>query len=179
MVNLFYPNKLVNIKNKNMVTSAIVKALGCCMSLPKQRTNVYVSGKFSDALKIRAFMFRLLHKAGPAYDIPLDWTLHYDMYRNRTEHKNETSMRAYKLQCAIEDSEGVIGSDVLIALLDDDEYSYHGTWTEIGIACGLRKHVILIIPPECSKPKENVFTYLPCVTVVETEDDAIDKLMTL
>jgi len=79
---------------------------------------------------------------------------------------------------SILDVDGVKAADAVVALLYEPLYHYRGTWTEVGVALGLGKPVLLYCPwlsaypddhPDRAKtPAGNVFFYHPGVATVTT-----------
>ena len=54
--------------------------------------------------------------------------------------------------------EGVVSADVLVAVLNDKDYAYHDTFTEIGCALGLGIPVIVY----CPYPHDQVYVQTNC-----------------
>lgn len=56
------------------------------------------------------------------------------------------------------DFEEIRDADVLVAIMDDPTYAYRGSFTEIGYALGLGRHVIIVCPLE-RRESEGNWTY--------------------
>lgn len=88
-------------------------------------TKVYLAGKFHDE-QMPSRMASLIEKG---FHITHDWTINKDVPLK---------------EAAILDINGVKECDVLIAIMDDESYSYRGTFTEIGCAIALGKRIIIV-----------------------------------
>jgi nucleoside 2-deoxyribosyltransferase len=87
---------------------------------------VYVAGNWNKRKEIRALMDRLEEMG---HTITHDWTSYERTY---------TSDHARNEDCALRDVEGVVGADLLIALLTEPDYAYRGTSSELGAALACR-----------------------------------------
>ena len=87
------------------------------------------------------------------------------------------------------DTDQVAACDVLLAIMNDAQYAYRGTWTEIGFALGTGKRVIVVCPglgsERANTPtsyayshvcQTNVFFWHPAITRVRTLEEAIALL---
>jgi nucleoside 2-deoxyribosyltransferase len=92
---------------------------------------IYLAGKWSDKKENKDKMNLLIDDG---HTITHDWT------NNEITTRNHEELQKY----AILDINGVMNADVLIAVMDDPEYAYRGTFTEIGAALGNNKPVIII-----------------------------------
>jgi len=127
-------------------------------------TKVYVAGKWSDKDIIRKYIDALKLLVQVTYD----WT-------RSNEYKSggsceEKSMFAYL------DAEGVKNADILIVILTDPHYEYRGTCTEMGIAIGLDKPVVLICPFEYADIQTNIFYWHKNVIHVSSFEECLKIL---
>lgn len=88
-------------------------------------TKVYLAGKFDDELMPSRMSFLSVE----GFIVTHDWTINKDVPLK---------------EAAILDINGVKECDILIAVMDDESYSYRGTFTEIGCAIGLGKRIIIV-----------------------------------
>jgi len=123
---------------------------------------IYVAGKWSDKVKIKAFMNRL---TALGHIITEDWTLHPD--------GGPTKSKELLLADAQADLAGIDSADCFIAILDDPAYRYQGTFFELGYAVAQGKRVVVIMDPFFEKV---AFLALPQVTRVTTHDVALEIL---
>lgn len=97
--------------------------------------------------------------------ITMDWTQFEGINTHDTpEQCRETSKR---------DVDGVMNADVFVAVFQDPNYAYRGTFTELGIALGSKKKIYILdlIKEEDSKVKQNVFFYDEQITHVRSVDE--------
>lgn len=76
---------------------------------------------------------------------------------------------------AVADHRGVVEAEVVIAVMTLKDYEYKGTWTEIGIALGAGRPVLLVTPftkSEDATCAKNVYFWHPAITrgIVSVED---------
>lgn len=97
---------------------------------------LYVAGKWADRERLHGII-QDLRAAG--YEITHDWTqVEVEEGEQRTvEHQNK---------CADLDISGVRSADLVIVDMQDKDYAYRGSWTEIGCALGIRIPVWIIGP---------------------------------
>jgi hypothetical protein len=114
----------------------------------KALNKVFVAGKYGDRLLLRERM-KALHNLG--YVITHDWT-YIDADTNTDTN---TDKKISKQDIAMMDVNGVKTCDILIVILDDKNYPYRGTMTELGIAIGLNKKIFVVISNEA---KETMMT---------------------
>jgi hypothetical protein len=143
---------------------------------PKPRQfKAYVAGKFMDFEKIRVVMTELKNEG---IEITHDWT----------QNEAATENRHYDI-CSGEDTkrmgmfgrydvEGVKSADVLVVIMDQCEYPYRGTWTEVGVALGSDIPIILYCPQPGyqNKNKNNVFFWDAQITHVKTKRELMYRL---
>ncbi len=116
---------------------------------------VYVAGAWPQRQRIRKVIEELTQKG---------WTVTHDWTK-----ETKTMPVTEKGSCALLDLQGVRDADVLLGVMFKPDYSYRGTWTEIGAALALGHPVILYTPWENSvapdqwaaTPASNVFFYHP------------------
>jgi len=115
---------------------------------------VYFAGKYFDE-NIPSHIEKL-KKEG--FIITHDWT----------KHKGDRPELA-----SLNDLRGVHDCDYLIAIMDDLDYPYRGTFTEIGYGLGLNKNIIIINPNENSYCKSNCFYHHPKIMHFNSLDEVI------
>ena len=93
----------------------------------------YVCGKWGDKPLAQRVMN---HIRSAADEITHDWTT----------FKADGPEYQRLAICAGKNVEGVQQCEILIALMTDETYAYRGTFTEIGVALGLAKSVIIVGP---------------------------------
>ncbi len=96
---------------------------------------VYVAGKFTEAKRIREVQAAVV---AAGHSISFDWT------KNKYEEGRPMHLQA--MHFAELDVKGVADADCVVAVLEDPVYEYRGTFTEIGIAIGQNKPVIVLSP---------------------------------
>ena len=88
---------------------------------------------------------------------------------------------------AMRDVAQVCGCDILLAIMIDPDYTYRGTWTEIGMALALNKRIIIVCPGTAIKESNtkytfshhcmtNVFYWHPRIQRVQTFEEALSSL---
>ena len=82
---------------------------------------------------------------------------------------NETPSRTPEIlgNFAKLDIDGVVNADCLIAIMDDPEYMYRGTFTEIGAAIAIGKKIYVYCPNDNAKCLTNCFIYHPAIIRVD------------
>lgn len=119
------------------------------MSTPK----IYLAGKFHDE-QMPSRMADLI-KLG--FSITHDWTVNKDVPM---------------VEAAVLDINGVKECNTLIAVMDDENYSYRGTFTEIGCAIGLGKRIIIVNPNKNADCVSNCFYHHPRIEYCTSLMDA-------
>lgn len=76
-------------------------------------------------------------------------------------HSHEAGIMGY---FAKKDIDGVVDADFLIVVMDDRDYAYRGTFTEIGAALALKKPVFLYCPHDRTYAHTNCFFFHPGIT---------------
>jgi len=113
---------------------------------------LYVAGKFDNRDYIHT---RIEYLQSLGYEITHDWT--------QVETSNSltnTDLAKY----ASQDVNGVLQADLLLILITDEDYPYRGTTTELGVALGQNKPVVVIDPFENSIFNQNIFVRHGLVT---------------
>jgi len=115
-------------------------------------TEIYVAGGYKHRMAIRAFVDTI--ESTGLYKQPRRW---FDV-----EETDETHA-----QSATADMDAVRSAELVVAVIDDPDYAYRGTWTEVGAAVALNKRVV-IIGPRTTASARNVFWHHPAITHVES-----------
>ena len=92
-------------------------------------TKIFVSGKYNDKRLIRKKLNKLRSQG---HEITYDWTS-----KPETKNKNDLTKEAVLEVLAIK------ASDVHVLILDDKNYSYRGTFAELGCSVGLGKNIMV------------------------------------
>ena len=121
---------------------------------------IYVSGKYDNKPTIKKIIIQL---QSLGHTITHDWT----MTDVKTELQNNKDHDVYP-KYAINDVIGVTQARLLIAIMDDPEYAYRGTFTEIGVALGQRakdKHmgIWIFCPHHNAVARTNPFFHHPYI----------------
>ena len=134
------------------------------------KVKVYVAGKWSDRKQLQLVMNDLRDLG---FDVISGW-----VEREDRAYTPEALGRCGKL-----DIDEVSECDVLLAVMNDPEYPYRGTYSEVGCALGLKKKVVVVCngTSECKEDKyefshycmRNVFYWHPSIVHVSTIDEAI------
>ncbi len=114
----------------------------------------YIAGKFEERAEVRKLMDKV-EELG--HTITCDWTKHRD--------------KGFLVQYAVADVEGVQGCDVYVGRFIN-ENSYKGALSEMGMALGLDKKVVVIghAIDSC------IFTNHPNVLKLESEEAFLSEL---
>jgi hypothetical protein len=121
------------------------------------KKKVYIAGKYTDPFISECM--EIIKSKG--HEITHDWV---------------KKLGSLPCDAAINDIIGVKRCDILIAIMDDPDYAYRGTFTEIGAALALEKRIIIVNPNDRSYCKENCFYEHPIIEHVKTFKDAIDSI---
>ena len=121
----------------------------------------YLAGKWADRVELNE---RIHELEQDGYVNTHNWTQCETPEDN--EHKQKTKRIAkHPGHCADWDVHAVRDCDFMVAVMDDAKYAYRGTFTEIGVALGLRKPLCIVCPFDLMKRKEycltNPFFYHP------------------
>ena len=78
------------------------------------------------------------------------------------------------------DTIGVERCDVFVAVMPLPDYAYMGTFTELGMALALKKHIYVVMPADSEsvkfKPRRNVFLRSGAVCMLETWEDFLKAI---
>lgn len=75
---------------------------------------------------------------------------------------------------AVKDIEGVQAADAVVIVMDDPDYSYRGSFSELGASLALGKPICMVSPPGSGYGfKGNVFWHHPHIMYVETWKSAL------
>lgn len=127
--------------------------------LPK----VFVTGSWEERAKIHDIM----NKLQDVCEITHDWTIHED----ETLLNNKVYLKCQALLA----EDGITRADYLIAIMDSPNYSYIGTWTEIGIAIGSDITVLLYNP---IGNRNNIYNHHHCIKTFSDMNDIVKYLST-
>ncbi len=110
---------------------------------------IYLAGKWGARIPIRKIMREL--ETEQKHEITHYWP------------DNEDGDRSPQFlgKCAHDDIEGVRNADIVVVLMDDPEYAYRGSFTEIGAALALNKPVFVVCPHDEAYCKTNCFFWHP------------------
>ncbi len=130
-------------------------------------TSVYVAGKYTDYMNIREYQVKCV-EAG--FTISYDWTQAAEQHLDKKEKK-------FPRRDAYDDIDGVLKADWTVLIMTDAEYSYRGTFCELGasivrdIQRSVRHTIILssgkVAAAEC------VFFHHPNVYLVRCIEEAL------
>lgn len=93
---------------------------------------IYLAGAWVDRERLRSVMDQI---EGMGHRITHDWSTYESQWMNDVEPRNFQRQQ----DCALRDINGIISADLIIAVMDKDDYPYRGTNTELGCALGLRE----------------------------------------
>lgn len=128
--------------------------------------NVYVASKFENTAGVRKAQ-ELLVNLG--HYVTHDWT--FEDASNKTGEERERYLRL----CAHKDLDGVKNCDVILLI---NYLKCAGAFTELGIALGLGKHVVVVDGYKDDLPR-NIFFYLPQVHHVTSVEEAVAYIHSL
>ena len=132
-------------------------------SIPK----VWISGAWAH----RERMGQLIDQVRQmGYEITHDWT--------RLEKAPNPSPQEMGMYAKF-DIDGVKNADVVVAVLEDPDYPYRGTFTEIGCALGANKPTHIVWPYSLETSEKNaqiLFFWHPDIIYFKSWDDFIDYL---
>lgn len=122
---------------------------------------LYVAGKFGDKEKIAAAIKKL---EALGHTITHNWTLDH-----KFRGKNEEAQA---------DASGVMKAEALVVFMDDINYPYRGSWTEIGIALGSGIPIYMVTTSEFQIGQKNVFFHHPSIKKMWTFPEVIGYIGT-
>jgi nucleoside 2-deoxyribosyltransferase len=127
---------------------------------------IYVAGKWSHKDFITEQM-KLLQEMG--YQITHNWTKNESITRSPEELSKFAEL----------DVNGVLHADVVLVYMTDKDYPYRGTFTEIGVALGSNKQILIVCPDKDSYCRTNCFFYHPHIKHFDTVGMEMGYLNTL
>lgn len=129
----------------------------------KRKLKVYVASKFENKDVVRS-VHRLLRDLG--HEVTMDWTIHDAGSRRGLE------LAVFLQMCAHQDEKGVRDAHVLFLI---DHPACKGAYTELGIAIGTNKHIIIVGGVDSPRPgmKQNIFHHKQSVKHVALIADGI------
>jgi len=131
---------------------------------------VYLAGKFADCNGPMGEKRDSIIEQG--HEITHDWMTFETPSRNHV----------YKGVMATRDINGVAAADAVIIVMDDFEYSYRGSFTELGAALALSKPVLMVSPGNVEDSagfKTNVFWHHPSISYTSDWPDALKWLSSM
>lgn len=135
----------------------------------------YIAGKFADMHRINALVRHLELSHSLYLQSSYDWTQR--AIHNKVHYESPDEMHARWVDDAVLDVQGVRDADIVLALMDDPNYSYRGTNNELGCAIGLNKPVIIVNPGGDAAPiAQNVFYWFPTVQHAASIDEGVTLL---
>lgn len=149
---------------------------------------VYVAGKWSDSKNV-AKIISELEMMG--VEITFNWPEYKELMSNDEqsvgEYENISVERiSMAKKCvaslgrdAVLDIQGVLNSDIVIAIMNDPNYAYRGTFTEIGAALGSKKQVYIINKNDDSNSMTNCFYWHPDINHFKNFDSLRETLNSL
>jgi nucleoside 2-deoxyribosyltransferase len=102
------------------------------------KSKIYVAGMWSDREYLQTKMNELKTLG---YQITSNWP----SFENRLVNPDDFS------ECSAQDVQGVLDADTILVFMTDPKYPYRGTCTEIGVAIGSGKRIIIICDGICTK----------------------------
>lgn len=143
---------------------------------PNSPLRVYVAGAYIHKTLVQKYI-DYLSRDPSRFTITFDWT-RADTKSASDESKTEEYCRFF----ADQEIQAVQTADVFIAILNDPEYPYQGTFTELGVALGAGCRVILVCPFDFDPKRvwchKNVFYSTSLAARVDTWEKAVAMLST-
>lgn len=149
---------------------------------------VYVAGKWSDSKNV-ATVISELEKMG--IEITFNWPKFKDKLSEEEksvgEYENISDERVKRAKKCVKslgrdadlDIQGVLDSNLVIAVMNDPHYAYRGTFTEIGAALGSKKEIYIINENDESDAMTNCFYWHPSIKHFRNFDSMRDGLHSL
>lgn len=149
---------------------------------------VYVAGKWSDSESVSKIISEL---KSMGIEITFDWPTYKNEMNEDEKHVGDYEVVNDKqveqaLKCrsvlgndADLDVQGVLNANVVIAVMNDPHYAYRGTFTEIGIALGSKKEIIIINENETAYCMTNCFYWHPTIQHVKSFESIRERLSDL
>ena len=123
--------------------------------------SIFVAGRWTDKVQISVMINQL--KAIPGISITYDWTQDDE----ETDY-NGKSKQAHLIM------KGIKEADYIVVIMDTPDYTYHGTWAEIGAAIGLDKSILMYNPTYVGDTC--IFTYHSNINIYRNFQDIKDLL---
>ena len=121
---------------------------------------IYVAGAYKHRAAIRELVQAI--EATGTYKQTRAW---YDVEGGGESHATSAAL----------DVKAVEAAELVVAVMDDATYAYRGTFTEIGVALGLCKRII-VVGPSSTFAATNVFWHHHAIQHVETVDELMSIL---
>jgi len=123
---------------------------------------IFIGGSFNNRVEVRKYMDKAI---ALGHVITHDWTSVV------TQPDSASRARTAKI-----DQEAVKDADVAIFIMDDPNYPYRGTFTELGMSIAYGKNIIIVNPLEKIAAMTNVYYHHPSIIHVKTWDDVVREL---
>jgi len=134
---------------------------------------VYIAGKFDDKEKIRKYMDQVENLG---HKITHDWT----NFEVKNDPDNLLGGDGENMsESAKYDINGVKECDVMIVVMEDKDYPYRGTFTELGCALGLEKTIVIWCPNPKASCRTNCFFYHPSILHVDHWEQVLEVFDTI
>lgn len=124
---------------------------------------IYIATKFENQQNFHELAEKLRARG---HTITHDWTT------ESCEGMDGAERFHYTQQCAIKDVQGVAAADAVVVITHP---KLSGALTELGVAIGLNKRIVIVNPWNPEAPY-NIFYHLPYVEHVKTLDGAAEAL---
>ena len=98
------------------------------------KTKIFVAGSWDN----RTVMHDIIKQFDSIAEVTHDWTIH--------ESEELLNNKVYLQSQVIVTCEAIEHSDLLIVIMDQPNYAYMGTWTEIGMALATNIPVLIFNP---------------------------------
>lgn len=136
----------------------------------EEKGKLYVAGKWGNKEKINKVIKELVKKG---YTITHNWTKVEGQEYDKTS--KEQTLKHNRC-CASLDVDAVKEADCVLAIMDDPDYAYRGTFCEIGVALGQEKKIIVYCPHEKAQCKTNCFFHHPSIEHYSDLNEAVTHL---
>ena len=136
--------------------------------MESKQVKIYVAGGWSFRVHLQQIMNQLKEKG---FNVVSNWPSRENGIRTPQQLEQDAKWDILEvLQC-----------DVLIAIMDNKDYPYRGTFTEIGCSIGANKRTIIVCPGEYDQESckythdcmNNLFYFYPNIIHVNTLEEAI------
>ena len=122
--------------------------------------NLYLAGKFADKERMETLANRLEVELGA--DITFRWWSYPQKPVDERTHQESQMLGTLE-------TEGILKADLVIALMDDPEYLYRGTSTELGICIGSRTPAFVLQSTTKAHWSRNPFNHLATAYFTDLE----------